>query len=241
MEQTRARKSKKAKASTGADRDTVCSVCGGEQKNQSERFRICSGCKEKLGTRRYFCSRACQKTDWKTHKEFCGSQDFWEYPTRPLLTTAADFERPAALRCQIALIDSNPDILYNIAPCTDDVVRFEIKNEMMDVSFRRVRDKAFTTRDPESIAILGQILVGAVGAEGVSTGEPAASAQRRIDELYKQLEEEYGIPDIEIMVSNLRNEQELDPLHRTKLDCLHQEHISMHPSDFWKALARPLD
>lgn len=120
-------------------------------------------------------------------------------------------------------------------------MRFEIKNEMMNVSFRRVRDKAFTARDPESIAVLGQTLVGALETEEISAGKPSVSAQRRIDELYKQLEEEYGIPDIEIMVSDLQNEQKLDPSHRTKLDCLHQEHMSTHTSDFWKALTRPFD
>lgn len=131
MDQT-SRKSKRAKS--------ICCVCGVEQKNQSEKFRSCSGCKEKLGTRRYFCSRyvnlastvsgsfllyatkifsACQKTDWKTHRERCGSQDFWDYPHKPLLAAEANFERPTALRCQISLIDSSPDVLYNIAPGTD--------------------------------------------------------------------------------------------------------------------------
>ncbi|KAJ7268168.1 hypothetical protein B0H12DRAFT_95931 [Mycena haematopus] len=55
MDRTPLRKSKKTKS--GSDRNIICCVCGGEQKNQSEKFRSCSGCKEKLGTRRYFCSR----------------------------------------------------------------------------------------------------------------------------------------------------------------------------------------
>ncbi|KAJ7812633.1 hypothetical protein B0H14DRAFT_2856393, partial [Mycena olivaceomarginata] len=150
MDQT-SRKSKRAKS--------ICCVCGVEQKNQLEKFRSCSGCKEKLGTRRYFCSRACQKTDWKTHREWCGSQDFWDYPHKPLLAAEANFERPTALRCQISLIDSSPDVLYNIAPGTDDAVRFKISDKMLNVSFRRVRDNAFTTRDPHSIAVLAQVLV----------------------------------------------------------------------------------
>lgn len=62
---------------------------------------------------------ACQKTDWKTHREWCGSQDFWDYPHKPLLATPATFERPAALRCQLALIDADPEVLYTLAPGTD--------------------------------------------------------------------------------------------------------------------------
>ncbi|KAJ6563593.1 hypothetical protein DFH09DRAFT_1278858 [Mycena vulgaris] len=234
MEQTRPRRSKKAKIT---DRDTICSVCGSAQRNQSEHFRICSGCKEKLGTRRYFCSRACQKADWKTHKEFCGSQDFWDYPHAPLLDAAADFERPAALRCQIALIDAYPDVLYNIAPCTDDVVRVEITDKMLNVSFRRVRDKAFTTRDPESIATLGQTLVRALEMEA---DWDAGRIVSRIDQLYRQLEAEYGVSGIERMILDLLDEQNFDPSHRTQLECLHQDNMAKHASDFWKALARPI-
>ncbi|KAJ7453191.1 hypothetical protein FB451DRAFT_1565737 [Mycena latifolia] len=235
MEETRPRRSKKAKT-TGIDRNCICSVCGGEQRNQAERFRICSGCKEKLGIKRYFCSRACQKADWKTHRDFCGSQDFWDYTHKPLLGAEASFERPVALRCQIALIDSNPDVLYHVAPGTDDVLRFDISDKMLKVSFCRVRDKAFTTHDPESIAILGQTLLGAVELEAVPVGKT-----QRVSNLFRQLEEEYGVLDIESVVASLQDDQTLDPTHRTKLDCLHQENITRHPSDFWKALAKPID
>ncbi|KAJ6462479.1 hypothetical protein C8R45DRAFT_940730 [Mycena sanguinolenta] len=235
MEQSR--KSKKAKS--GSDRNLICCVCGAEQKNQSEKFRSCSGCKEKRGTRRYFCSRSCQKTDWKTHKEWCGSQDFWDYPHEPLLAVEADFERPAALRCQIGLIDSAPDVLYNVAPGTDrgskNAMRFTIRDKMLDVSFRRIRDKAFMTRDPEAIAILGQVLVVAVKGEGDSHTPTA----QRIENLCSQLEEEYDAPGIGEIILALANEQ--DPFCRTTLQYVHQENMMKHPSDFWKALARPLD
>ncbi|KAJ6607209.1 hypothetical protein B0H10DRAFT_2439731 [Mycena sp. CBHHK59/15] len=239
MERLRPRKSKKSKPNTSVDRDVRCAVCGSEQKNQSERFRVCSGCKEQTGTKRYFCSRACQKADWKTHKDFCGSQDFWDYPHKPLLRVDAQFERPAALRCQIALIDSDPDVLYNIAPCTDDALRFAISDKMMNISFRRVRDKAFLTRDPESIAALGQTLVSALETEETSSGMSPTAA--RVAQMYRQLEDEYAMSDIEAMVLELLNEQRLDPLSRTKLECLHQENMAKHGSEFWKALARPID
>ncbi|KAJ7147922.1 hypothetical protein C8R43DRAFT_1009921 [Mycena crocata] len=248
MEQTRSRKSKKAPKES-VDRDVVCSVCGGAQKDQSERFRICSGCSEKLGTRRYFCSRACQKTDWKIHKEFCGSQDFWDYPHKPLLAADADFERPAALRCQIALIDSDPDVLYHVAPGTDDVVRFRITDKMLNVSFRRVRDKAFMKRDPEAIAILGQTLVRAVEEEAVGPSPTSGNAvvaeadstSTRIANVYSQLADEYSMPGIKYVVAGLLDDQEFDPARPTQLERLHQENMAKHGSDFWRALARPLD
>ncbi|KAJ7154128.1 hypothetical protein C8R46DRAFT_1118749 [Mycena filopes] len=221
---TRPRKSKKVKSSA------VCSVCGWDQRNQQERFRTCSGCKEKLGIRRYYCSRACQKADWKTHKEFCGSQDFWDYPHTPLLASEADFERPAALRCQLALIDSDPDVLYHILPSTDDAIRFTLKDKMLGVSFRRLRDKAFATGDLEVVAVLAQVLVVA--------GGPACA-----ERVYLQLEDEYDVlrGGIAELVRALGDVQALDPLGRTALACVHQENMTNHPSDFWKALAKPLD
>ncbi|KAJ6537644.1 hypothetical protein B0H19DRAFT_1180560 [Mycena capillaripes] len=239
MEYTRSRKSKKEKFSK--DRNVVCCVCGGEQKDQYEKFRTCSGCKEKLGMRRYFCSRTCQKTDWKTHREWCGSLNFWEYPHKPLLIAEADFERPAALRCQIALIDSDPDVLYTIAPCTDDVVRFTICDRMLNVSFRRIRDQAFTTRDPELITVLGQVFVDAIQNQEEAESRDQALTAQRVDTLFNQLEEEYDVPDIADMVFDLLEEQSLDPLGHSRLQNIHQENMSKHPSDFWKGMARTLD
>ncbi|KAJ7087667.1 hypothetical protein B0H15DRAFT_300181 [Mycena belliarum] len=231
MEEVRPRRSKKAKAS-GADRNSVCSVCSAEQQHQAERFRICGGCKDKLGIRRYFCTRACQKADWKTHKEWCGSQDFWDYPHKPLLGADADFEQPAALRCQIALIDASPDVLYTIAPGTDDVLRFEIADKMLNVTFRRVRDKAFASRDPVSIAILGQTLVGAVEINGAVDG-----SARRVTNLLEQLEGEYGVHDVEQLIATACDAQGEDSL----LGYRHEENIVKHPSDFWRAMSKSLD
>ncbi|KAF8181205.1 hypothetical protein K438DRAFT_2170037 [Mycena galopus ATCC 62051] len=193
------------------------------------------------------CS-ACQKTDWKTHKESCGSQDFWDYPHKPLLTSEANFERPAALRCQMSLLESSPDVLYNVAPGTDlftqservskDALRFTIRDKMLSVSFRRVRDKAFMTRDPESIAILGEVLVTAVEAEAEEPSHTPIA--RRTENVCSQLEEEYDMP-VSDMIFALLNEQMLDPSSRSRLQCLHEENLTNHPSDFWRALARPLD
>jgi hypothetical protein len=111
---------------------------------------------------------------------------------------------------------------------------------MLNVSFRRVRDKAFTTRDPELIAILGQVLVGAVQKQEDGAGNQTVTPLR-IENVYSQLEEEYDVPDIADMILDLLHEQKLDPSGRTKLQCVHQENMSKHASDFWKGLASPLD
>jgi hypothetical protein len=105
---------------------------------------------------------------------------------------------------------------------------------MLNVSFRRVRDNAFTTRDPHSIAVLAQVLVTAVEGE-VGSNTPMA---QRITNLISQLEEEYDMLGIGDMVFDLLK---LDPSRHTGLQFLHQENVTNHPSDFWKSLARALN
>ncbi|KAJ7832472.1 hypothetical protein B0H14DRAFT_2592050 [Mycena olivaceomarginata] len=68
------------------------------------------------------CARVCQYADWKPHEGFWASEDFWNYPDRPL-SISNDFECSAALQCQLVLIHSDPDILYHIAPSTDKYER----------------------------------------------------------------------------------------------------------------------
>ncbi|KAK7019531.1 MYND-type domain-containing protein [Favolaschia claudopus] len=223
----------KRKSKSTPDRNVSCCVCGGLQKDQSSKFRTCSGCKEKLGVRRYYCSRACQKDDWKTHREWCGSKDFWEYPHHPLLASEANFARPPALSCQLALIDSSPDILYNIAPGTDDAFRYTITDDkMLSVSFRRARDKAFSTRDLESIVLLGEALVAAVEAAASET-----PLDLRVENVYRQLREEYDAPGVkDVIVALRRGDGEGLMLER-----VHQDNMTNHPSDFWRAMARPMD
>ncbi|KAJ7767839.1 hypothetical protein B0H14DRAFT_2475366 [Mycena olivaceomarginata] len=138
-------------ASIEPDQYVVCARCGEQQRNLSE-----SSFEVKLRPQ-YFCSVVCQYADWKPHEGFWASEDFWNYPDRPL-SISNNFECSAALQCQLVLIHSDPDILDHIAPSTDDVVRFHIADRNMSVSFRRVRDMAIMTRDSECIAILAQTL-----------------------------------------------------------------------------------
>ncbi|KAJ7814460.1 hypothetical protein B0H13DRAFT_1924829 [Mycena leptocephala] len=136
----------------------VCAGCGEQQRNLSE-----SSFEVKLRPQ-YFCSLVCQYADWKPHEGFWASEDFWNYPHRPL-SISNGFECSAALQSQLVLIHSDPDILYHIAPNNDDVVRFHITDRNMSVSFRLVRDMAIMRRHSECIGILAQTLRAAVEME----------------------------------------------------------------------------
>ncbi|KAJ7835689.1 hypothetical protein B0H13DRAFT_2424011 [Mycena leptocephala] len=157
--------------------------------------------------------------DWKPHEGFQVSGDFWDYPRRPFLGFT-DLHRSAALRCQLALIDSDPDVLYHITPNTDGVLRYRITDKKMSVSFCRVRDTAVMTRNSECIAILAQTLVA-----WVVTQDPTTDL-RRIDAVYRQLEEEYAVPDVGRMVVRLVKEYKLTP--SATLRWFHEVNMAKH-------------
>lgn len=46
--------------------DDVCGGCGAKQRRDGEELDECSKCHK-----RRYCSRQCQKDDWKTHKTVC--------------------------------------------------------------------------------------------------------------------------------------------------------------------------
>ncbi|KAJ7889628.1 hypothetical protein B0H13DRAFT_1887960 [Mycena leptocephala] len=144
--------------------------CGEQQRNLSE-----SSFEVKLRPQ-YFCSLVCQYADWKPHEGFWASEDFWNYPHRPL-SISNGFECSAALQSQLVLIHSDPDISYHIAPNNDDVVRFHITDRNMSVSFRLVRDMAIMRRHSECIGILAQTLRAAV----------------EMEDSVRDLEEEYAV------------------------------------------------
>ncbi|KAJ7855278.1 hypothetical protein B0H14DRAFT_3865237 [Mycena olivaceomarginata] len=191
-------------ASVYRDRYIICVGCREEQRNLSD-----SLLEGNVGTTKYFCSLACKYADWRPHEGFWVSDDFWDYPRRPFLPFN-DLDCSAALRCQLALIDSDPDVLYHLAPNTDNALRFQIIDAKQNVSFRRVRDTAIVARDSECIAILAQALVAAIEIQ-----ESNADLGQRIDAVYRQLEEEYGVRGIGSMVLSLLQEYGIDSSSRS--------------------------
>ncbi|KAJ7868962.1 hypothetical protein B0H14DRAFT_2728484 [Mycena olivaceomarginata] len=75
------------------------------------------------------------------------------------------------------------DMLYHLAPNTDNTLRFQITDMKQNVSFRHDQDTARAC-----IAILAQTLVAAVEIQESNT-----DLGQYIDAVYQQLKEEYGV------------------------------------------------
>ncbi|KAJ7938551.1 hypothetical protein B0H13DRAFT_2301580 [Mycena leptocephala] len=91
-----------------------------------------------------------------------------------------------------------------------NALRFQIIDARQNVSVRRVRDTAIVARDSECIAILAQTLVAAVEIQESNT-----DSGQRIDAVYRQLEEEYGVRGIGSMVLSLLEEYGIDSSSRS--------------------------
>ncbi|KAJ7923234.1 hypothetical protein B0H13DRAFT_2316607 [Mycena leptocephala] len=108
----------------------------------------------------------------------------------------------------------------HITPNTDGVLRFRISDKKMSVSFCRVRDTAVMTRNSECIAILAQALVAWVVTEDSTTD------LRRIDAVYRQLEDEYAVRDVGRMVVKFVEEYKLTP--SATLRWFHEVNMAKH-------------
>lgn len=101
------------------NKETCLTVCWKGTLERQNTFVPCTYASfTKFSRYRRFTIRACKYADWRPHEGFWVSDDFWDYPRRPFLPFN-DLDCSAALRCQLALIDSDPDVLYHLAPNTD--------------------------------------------------------------------------------------------------------------------------
>ncbi|KIM20098.1 hypothetical protein M408DRAFT_310377 [Serendipita vermifera MAFF 305830] len=53
----------------------VCDGCRKASDEEDNLLHACAGCMKRLGVPAYYCSRACQKKTWKTHKLICGQDN----------------------------------------------------------------------------------------------------------------------------------------------------------------------
>ncbi|KAJ7127681.1 hypothetical protein C8R44DRAFT_733119 [Mycena epipterygia] len=135
------------------------------------KFQRCRECWEKLGREIKYCSRECQKSDWKpNHKAICGkpfdfdmvdkiaaASDSAPVPTcfTPVVGPAvAGFKRSTGLSYIISRTCLRPLADYLIMPTLETEIAVDFLDAEVKKMFRVFREKAFTTGDREAVAVM---------------------------------------------------------------------------------------
>ncbi|KAK4704162.1 hypothetical protein P7C70_g2046, partial [Phenoliferia sp. Uapishka_3] len=187
-----------ADESAGAMRQ--CAKCNKLGKN----LQKCSRCLSAIAV--YYCDRACQVGDWKSHKKACGQpvpsntpRTFTDSTPVPKISfksgdevgfpaPAPGFRRSPALLAQIEALKETPDLDYvlflpNPAPANAGC---KIQHPLGSVYFNVNRNRAMTNGDPQAVAMMyTQLEASAMqDAQGFVLGKAG---------LKKQLLKEYGV------------------------------------------------
>ncbi|KIM83919.1 hypothetical protein PILCRDRAFT_87864 [Piloderma croceum F 1598] len=173
----------------------ACENCRKVQEDlKTKHFMCCTVCKQKMDRKVFYCSRVCQKDDWKhRHKLICGkpltvqnaeatavpppdtpylAAHRGPAPTEKIGPAVGGFKRSPALSFQINNLDANSInnidyIFINPAGCPKTVT---IHHPLEKSIFREFRNKAFTTGDANAIAALGQFLAKEPGGPVQAVG-----------------------------------------------------------------------
>ncbi|KAJ7773869.1 hypothetical protein B0H16DRAFT_1763368 [Mycena metata] len=173
----------------------ACESCH-EWEREGNRFSVCKNCNEQPVCRKiYYCSRACQVSDWPKHKKICGKdvtteviQETTVIRTEASLANAVnllqrmgpaigEYKRSPSLIRQIEYLDVVPARDYVFFSSTGPRP-FTLPCFVQRTVFRFVCQIAMSTGDPECIAAICEVLLPA------DTPEDEAFAE--------QLRAEYG-------------------------------------------------
>ncbi|KAJ7646763.1 hypothetical protein FB45DRAFT_1051386 [Roridomyces roridus] len=151
-----------------AKRKEMCRTCGKEN-DTTTKYPRCKRGWDTVQRQVSYCSSECQKIDWKArHKKECGRLLQLEDLTTPAREQLEEsprigppisgFKRPAALLCQVSQLNqlsSDYDyLIMEIGP-----VYFSFNYPPIRTAFRTCRDKALTTGDRRTVAVLTHFLL----------------------------------------------------------------------------------
>ncbi|KAH8093891.1 hypothetical protein BXZ70DRAFT_1066536 [Cristinia sonorae] len=199
---------KHARLVRDAEEGKTCWGCGTREDSlpSGRTLQACSGCK-KANQRVFYCSRECQKRDWKLgvggdppHKETCakilGGKDFrtavpsvapHAYVSKMIPQSDPGFRRSLELQHQIRLLtmkaDVHPDYLLSV-DYPDPDIGLIFPDVELATQFICARTRAFRSGDPGAVYILYTLLDMWFSNFTPSTGK---------FNLRKQLESEFGL------------------------------------------------
>ncbi|EIW87286.1 hypothetical protein CONPUDRAFT_161860 [Coniophora puteana RWD-64-598 SS2] len=187
----------------------ICEHCerSQEEAGHSVRFLICAVCKRKLNFACYYCSKECQKADWRQHKVHCGK----EKVSKSRDQGRPEYKRSMALLLQLEMQNAHKDADYLLFQRNAEggamfsaspfKVAFQHDEEMRSL-FREKRALAAIDADRSGLDVLAKCLVDAHKDEEIES-------RIEREDIIKQLEEEYEV-DVRARLEALEEKLEIE-------------------------------
>ncbi|KAL0955537.1 hypothetical protein HGRIS_001774 [Hohenbuehelia grisea] len=192
-----------------SQRVTECACCAMRQPTDAK-FSRCKPCWENVKRTVVYCSRECQKKDWKArHKILCGRTLDFETAEKAAMAPRAGsqiaepvsdtgrigpavggFKRSPALVLLVTRLNEHPKVDYFfVVPTTKEWLDSDYNNPKVRAIVRRRRNQACTTGDRESVAILCHFFCWIMTAEaGRHAVKPRVNAKTITMQMTKEFE-----------------------------------------------------
>jgi len=185
---------------------TFCETCQKSDQEISKQFLECVACRTQVRRRVLYCSKLCQKQDWKPrHRDICGKLLTLEtarstavsalihdedptiydisHPNMQIGPPCDGFIRPPALKYLVhhinALHTSQPDLHaeYILFARSGQLIGINIHNPDLRRAFRSYSVKAMTTGDRTAVTVMGQFLISEAHESGATVTRSDIVAQ----------------------------------------------------------------
>jgi len=174
-----------------------CENCGRGAKDVE--FRLCAGCKRELDFDVHYCSRECQKSDWRRHRVSCGKHKVSKYRW-------SEYKFAKALQLQVRVQYAYPKAQYILFRRDSFPVAF-----MVSFATDLEKAKLFATALGVLLTSASKPYLGAVAkwlVDAVDKDEHVESEISRED-IIAQLTEEYEV-DVQSCLEHVEAELAMD-------------------------------
>ncbi|KAJ7035902.1 hypothetical protein C8F04DRAFT_1233408 [Mycena alexandri] len=202
-------------------RTEYCSYGGCSKANDgSAKFSRCKTCWDNMQREILYCSTECQKADWKPqHKSICGKPLTFEAVSKPpppipppskpapqIGPAVGNYKRSPSLVYQIGWLNLNPKLDYVVRGVAEET-NLDFPDPEAQALFRQCREKAMTTGDKQSIAIMAHFICW------MTLDNP----RFHLAAIVEQLKKEYVFDELPRAIHEMQQRQNKDPFRRPPL------------------------
>ncbi|KAJ7275080.1 hypothetical protein C8J57DRAFT_241085 [Mycena rebaudengoi] len=196
--------------------------------NDEVKFSRCKKCWDEMKREVLYCSVECQKADWKLHhKAICGKQLSFDAISKrvpdPIPTPGASvssppvvgppigsYKRSSALMYQIAELKQRPECDYVLlSDSLAEPIFLDFPDPEAQSLFQKSREKAMTTGDRQSVAVMAHFLCWMTMEDKSVVGKGATA-----NVIVGQMKKEYVFDELHLAVREMQQRQNRDPFKR---------------------------